>query len=246
MLVAAGDHGLDPSDYDAASLTEQWQQLRTGGGAPPDRALFDMALAVGAARMLRAVHLGRVDPATMLWGYHIERKKVDPAGLLREVREGKGLAALLDDLQPDVSHYARARRRSPPTGRWRGQGRARARTLVAQGADEGGRRALRGLACPNWRRDCGCCGDLAEPLATTATYTGPLVDAVKRFQERHGLAPDGVIGPGTIRAINVPLAQRVRQIELAMERMRWLPPLGDRPERVRERRRCTGCGPPIP
>ena len=57
----------------------------------------------------------------------------------------------------------------------------------------------------------------------------PLVQAVKRFQERHGLETDGVIGAGTLRALNVPLAQRVKQIELAMERMRWLPELDDRP-----------------
>ncbi|MEZ5287528.1 MAG: L,D-transpeptidase family protein [Vicinamibacterales bacterium] len=46
---------------------------------------------------------------------------------------------------------------------------------------------------------------------------------------RHGLEADGVIGAGTIKALNITLAQRVRQIELAMERMRWLPELSDRP-----------------
>jgi murein L,D-transpeptidase YcbB/YkuD len=64
-----------------------------------------------------------------------------------------------------------------------------------------------------------------DPLS----YSGPLVDAVKAFQSRHGLEADGVIGRGTIRALNVTLARRVRQIELAMERMRWLPDLGDTP-----------------
>ncbi|MDD5460539.1 MAG: peptidoglycan-binding protein [Methylococcales bacterium] len=48
-------------------------------------------------------------------------------------------------------------------------------------------------------------------------YTGNIVTAVKRFQQRHGLNPDGSIGKGTIAAINVPLSQRIVQIELAME-----------------------------
>jgi murein L,D-transpeptidase YcbB/YkuD len=56
----------------------------------------------------------------------------------------------------------------------------------------------------------------------------PPPDAVRRFQGRHGLAVDGVIGAGTLAAVNVPLLARVRQIELAMERMRWLPSLSDR------------------
>lgn len=71
-------------------------------------------------------------------------------------------------------------------------------------------------------------GDLVVDVHETHThYTGGIVEAVKRFQVRHGLEADGVIGAGTIRAINVPLAGRVRQIELAMERMRWLPKLGE-------------------
>ena len=72
----------------------------------------------------------------------------------------------------------------------------------------------------------------ARPRAAIDTgtlYAPPIAQAVKRFQERHGLETDGVIGAGTLRALNVPLAQRVRQIELAMERMRWLPELDDRP-----------------
>lgn len=227
-VVAAGDHGLDPADYDAASLTAQWQQLRTGPSAPPDRALFDLGLSVGAARMLRAVHLGRVDPATMLWGYHIERKKVDAAALLREVRDGKGLAALLDDLEPHVSHYARARRTL-----------AAYRALAAKGEPEPVPALPKGqtkiepgkawVGAPELASRLRVLGDLTEPVPAEPTYTRALADAVKRFQERHGLESDGVIGAATIKAVNVPLADRVRQIELAMERMRWLPPLGDRP-----------------
>ena len=74
-------------------------------------------------------------------------------------------------------------------------------------------------------------GDLSPSLAARppATYDEALVGAVKRFQQRHGLEPDGVIGPGTRAALRVPLTERLRQIELALERLRWLPHLD--PER---------------
>jgi L,D-transpeptidase YcbB len=73
-------------------------------------------------------------------------------------------------------------------------------------------------------------GDLPKDSAVDGgTYNPDLVKAVKQFQLRHGLDGDGVIGAGIIRAVNVKLAQRVRQIELAMERMRWLPTLSDQP-----------------
>jgi murein L,D-transpeptidase YcbB/YkuD len=70
-------------------------------------------------------------------------------------------------------------------------------------------------------------GDLDRAASTKATaggrYSADLVSAVKRFQSRQGFEPDGVIGPTTVAALNRPFAQRVRQIELALERFRWLP-----------------------
>jgi murein L,D-transpeptidase YcbB/YkuD len=58
---------------------------------------------------------------------------------------------------------------------------------------------------------------------TSTTYDGALVDAVKLFQLRHGLAEDGVVAGGTLAAMNVPVSSRIRQIQLNMERWRWLP-----------------------
>jgi L,D-transpeptidase YcbB len=68
-------------------------------------------------------------------------------------------------------------------------------------------------------------GDLPAETrpADSDLYTGALVTAVKRFQARHGLEPDGRIGQGTLAQLNTPLAFRVRQLELALERWRRLP-----------------------
>ena len=69
-------------------------------------------------------------------------------------------------------------------------------------------------------------GDLpvkAEIPADSALYTGALVEAVKRFQDRHGLEPDGRLGPDTVSQLNTPLSFRVRQIQLTLERWRWFP-----------------------
>ena len=227
-LSAAGDHGLDPDDYDAAALASQWPALRKNP-APADRALFDLGVSVAVARILDAVYVGRVDPATMYWGYDVTTKQVDLVALLREVREGKALADVLDGLSPPVSHYTRARR---ALADYKALARAgepprvpelpKGRTKVAPGQGWDGIEPLAARLR--------VFGDLAADAAMdVAEYSGPLVDAVRRFQGRHGLEADGVVGAGTIRALNVSLAQRVRQIELAMERMRWLPALSDRP-----------------
>lgn len=66
-------------------------------------------------------------------------------------------------------------------------------------------------------------GDLATPDTAAMVYESNLETAVKNFQERHGLAVDGAIGPSMITALNVPLSSRIQQIMINMERCRWVP-----------------------
>jgi murein L,D-transpeptidase YcbB/YkuD len=228
-LAAAGDHGLHPADYDAKLLKEQWTSLKSGTTSGADRALFDLGLSIAVARILKAVHSGRVDPATLYWGYDIRAKQIDLESLLRKVRDGEALGPTLDAISPAVSHYGRARRLLTLYKARALDGEPevvpalpKGQTKVEPGRDWEGIARVAARLC--------VFGDLpADVVADSPTYIPALVDAVKRFQSRHGLQNDGVIGAGTIKALNVSLAARVRQIELAMERMRWLPPLSDRP-----------------
>ena len=231
-LAAAADYGLAAGDYDAAPLAAQWKTLKSGGGSGPERAHFDLGLSVGAARMLKAVHVGRVDPATMLWGYDISAKQLDLIKAVADARQGRGLADTLEALQPPFPHYRRARRMAAI---YRGLAKAGEPPPVPDLA-RGVRKIEAGTAwagVPPLAARLQRFGDLAAdaeiPEADPPTYSGAVVEAVKRFQRRHGLETDGVIGPGTIRALNVSLADRIRQIELSMERMRWLPTLSDKP-----------------
>ena len=68
-------------------------------------------------------------------------------------------------------------------------------------------------------------GDLERSAAadTSAVYGGALVDAVRRFQDRHGLVADGVIGRATLLQLQMPLRDRVTQIEMALARIRHEP-----------------------
>ena len=67
-------------------------------------------------------------------------------------------------------------------------------------------------------------GDLvdADAFADADTYGEALQAGVERFQDRHGIDVDGIIGPATLRALNIPVEQRVRQLEINLERARWV------------------------
>jgi murein L,D-transpeptidase YcbB/YkuD len=66
-------------------------------------------------------------------------------------------------------------------------------------------------------------GDLAPPAMPYGTlYDEPLAAAVRRFQGRHGLAADAAVGPATLAALNVPVATRIEQLRVSLERARWV------------------------
>ncbi len=61
--------------------------------------------------------------------------------------------------------------------------------------------------------------DLAPEQEEGDAYDAALVDAVKRFQLRHGLEANGSVGPQTLRALNIPVAARIKQLEASIERL---------------------------
>jgi len=70
-----------------------------------------------------------------------------------------------------------------------------------------------------WRlRLTGDLGSMAEQ--NSDLYDASLERAVKIFQMRHGLEADGVVGPATLKALNVPVEKRIEQIGLNLERLR--------------------------
>ena len=129
------------------------------------------------------------------------------------------------ELRPQLGQYAKLRE---ALARYRGLtadgslGHPPVPAPVTRGEAYGGAAAL--------HRRLVTLGDLpADAPPPTDREDATLAEGVRRFQNRHGLAADGVIGRATLAALNVPLAHRVQQLELALERLRWLPDLGARP-----------------
>ena len=63
----------------------------------------------------------------------------------------------------------------------------------------------------------------AQPKHLSTVYSADLAGGVKHYQERHGITADGKLTAQTISSLNVPMADRVRQIDDSLERWRWLP-----------------------
>jgi L,D-transpeptidase YcbB len=66
-------------------------------------------------------------------------------------------------------------------------------------------------------------GDMDGGSPKTSAFDQELSDGVKRYQERHGIETDGKLTPQTVKSLNVPMSERVLQLQNSLERWRWLP-----------------------
>lgn len=210
LLEQAESHGLHRSDYH-----HRWLAARAGTAATAGEAA-QIDVVASDAFLLYAQHLGRGKVREeRIAGWHIERP--DPelrARLARAATEDP--AAAVDGLLPRHPAYDRLR---AALERYRGIARDGGWPSLPDGPAL--RPGDRGPAVITLRQRLVASGDLA-PAGSSDEIDGAVVAAVRRFQARHGLDQDGVVGVRTRAALDVPIAKRVEQLEINLERWRWL------------------------
>jgi murein L,D-transpeptidase YcbB/YkuD len=211
----ADEHGLPAQDYSPRALAAR---MHAHGAAPADDAADqDAAVTLALLRYLADLHAGRIRS-----DFSAERL-VDPVPLLQHALADRNLAAAVDAAEPQLALYHRLK---AALAQYRKLAALPTVPLPAAPSS----RAIEAGAAYAGARELGArlmlLGDLSPEAGTQDdTYSAEMAQAVKRFQDRHGLDADGKLGRQTLAALNVPLASRVRQIELSMERLRWLPEL---------------------
>jgi len=216
---ASAQKGLIPADYDAGRWTARVEGLKSSSDA--QRAEFDAALTVTAMRYISDLHIGRVNPKHFKFGIDVGPKKYDlPQFITQKVVNATDVQAVLDGVEPPYDGYKRTetvlQQYLQLTAKGDGPKVPEVTKTVAPGEAFAGTAQL--------AERLRLLGDLPEGAGESVTYDGALVEGVKRFQTRHGLTPDGKLGATTIRELNTPLSARVRQLDNALERWRWLPP----------------------
>ncbi len=219
-LTAAGTEGLDAEAYHLFPIRQHW-----AAQSAEELAWLDLLMTDAFLRYSKDVRAGRFHPRRIDADWHIEVADEDPVALLHSALDAGDFAASLRALPPAHPGYRRLR-----------QALARYRRIATQGPwsqlppgpvlKTGDRRPPVALL----RRRLLAEGDLVMgPVVEESFFDLALRDAVERFQLRHGLDMDGMVGRCTRAALNVPVATRIEQIRHNMERWRWLPrQLGER------------------
>ncbi|HEX3409796.1 MAG TPA: peptidoglycan-binding protein, partial [Candidatus Binataceae bacterium] len=218
--------GLNPEDYDASRWDARLAKLAPANRSPAAADLrdFDLAMTVSAMRFLSDLSIGRVNPHHVKFSVAIGMKKYDLADFLRQlVIHAEDVNRVIATAEPHYDGYARAETALATYTRLAAQGDGSPLPAVQKSVRPGGDYP----GVPQLVARLRQLGDLAPDAQLPAgptQYAGAIVKAVEHFQGRHGLDPDGVLGKSTIADLNVPLSQRVRQLQYALERYRWIPP----------------------
>jgi L,D-transpeptidase YcbB len=223
LLADAKTEGLDPADYDVPWLQAQLVVAASTGLPSGELANLDVALTIAIFRYLTDLHGGRIDPRSLGWALDVVPKRsYELSTVLRDAMARDALVSMIAEAEPQLPIYQRLKT-SLAAYRHLAQDASLLRRLPDQKKllPSEFYEAVAALA-----RLLVAVGDLPVGAQFTPDrYDGALIAAVKRFQDRHGLRSDGVLGTATFAELNVSLARRVRQIELALERLRWLPDL---------------------
>jgi len=223
VLSLAAAQGLDPRDYDTELISRRLAQASQG--LPPDeptQAALDTAITRALQGYLSDLQNGRVDPRGIHANFDVRRAApLDADAYLRAAVADQRVGQALREAEPRVPMYAALRHVL-----------ARYRALAGHPAWEvplppvPGRKLSTGQSwagLPLLARRLQALGDFPAGTPVPARLEGTLVTALQSFQERHGLTPDGVLGQATLQQLGVTPAARMRQIELALERLRWTP-----------------------
>jgi murein L,D-transpeptidase YcbB/YkuD len=229
-IESTPEDGLEPHSYHMLAVQDLVQMIKgeRAAGREPDPAwVVDMDFLLTDAFLLIASHLraGRVNPHALTAEWVVALgPETDIVRVLTDAVESARVGEAMDVFRPPHTQYRVLK-----------AALKRYRNLMASG---------------EWPRlpekatwDRGQSGEIADRLRERLVHSGDMVrsamddddadaelfEGLRRFQTRHGLEADGRLGPQTLRALNVSLRDRTRQIELNLERWRWLPhDLGER------------------
>lgn len=231
LLSKAKADGLNADAYEVERLRGYLQQAATlAQSATTELVSYDVALSIALVHFARDLHVGRVDPRDFDYPAQFAAKSAsDVAVLLNQHIQKQTLAELPTALAPKFKQYQQLK---TLLAAYRQQNTAAQmpKLLLAKSLRPG----EQDVQLPELRRRLLELGELkAEDVVgagnTEMLYDAAATEAVKRLQQQQGLKADGVIGKQTLALLNQTPADKIAMLELAMERLRWMPELPEGP-----------------
>jgi murein L,D-transpeptidase YcbB/YkuD len=217
-IEEAYSDGLTPDYYHLEPIRSL--AARTKKYVSDTMLMADLDILLTDAFLTLGCHLsaGCVNPVTIDAEWYAKRGNVDVSTVLEQALRKKQIREALIGLRPVQDSYKKLKqtlaqhRELSLGGEW---------PNVSSGPSL--KKGTKSARVGELRRRLAASGDLdSGKNGQGELFDDSLEKAVTLFQKRHGLNPDGVVGPATRGALNVSLNQRIRQMELNLERLRWI------------------------
>jgi L,D-transpeptidase YcbB len=219
-LADSYDDGLNPADYHLPLLEELAGQITQPTATDVLRAQYDVLLTEALLRLAYHLSFGKVDPETFdaQWNYGRTLARTDIAQEVEQALAAADIYQRIEALKPTHYLYVGLKRE---LARYRAAAESASLTTIVPGQSITA--GMSDARVPALRARLIASGDLdAAGASESQTYDSALEAAVRLFQQRMGLQADGVAGAGTIAEMNVPLADRIRQLRVNLDRGRVL------------------------
>lgn len=217
LVLEAKLDGLNPEDYHVSALTRLAPNV-----ASPEllmRAQIDLLATDAYYLLVYHLYFGKVAPVAVHPAWNVGARpdaEDDAVPAVYTALSGNQLAEGVAKARPTHWLYERMR-----------AALADYRSLETQGGwqtvppGETLKPGMKGTRVVALRHRLAATGELAGQPLDDATFDAPLAVATKEFQQRHRIAADGVVGPSALAELNVPVAKRIGQIRVNLERARW-------------------------
>ncbi len=221
ILQGAPKDGLKPANYDADRIKEWIGSQDLDGNTTAN---YDVAMTISLVRFLQELRHGQIEPRELQRTAHMAAKPaLDVAGLLQGHLENQNLPELVSQFEPKAKQYQQLKQilnRSQPLAGQANGAEFNPKKLIRPGD--------RHAQIPLLRQRLQAMGVLsAAGDNDSKLYDDALVAAIKTIQQQQGLKADGVIGAATAALFHQTHSDKTAQIELAMERARWIPDMPD-------------------
>lgn len=222
VLREAERHGLRPDAYLSSLTSTELQRVHSFRADAPLLDRYDADLSRRTSRFLIHLRYGRVSANAAGFDLPAITERTDIPTVVRRLANGRNIQAEIESIEPRPAPY---RLLKDALARYRQLAEDQELSALPAPAGRSAKMGDEYAGAMQLRKQLARLGDLparTDDANSAATLDALLVEGLKHFQSRHGLTPDGVLGKQTLAALNVPPGQRVRQIELSMERWRWL------------------------
>ncbi|MGK7388992.1 MAG: L,D-transpeptidase family protein [Candidatus Cyclobacteriaceae bacterium M2_1C_046] len=222
-LSLASEEGLDPEDYKASELLDLLAETYSSKKYINIFELIELDLKLTGALLTYAWHMenGRIDPGATDWRWAFDIPQNPVAARLSKAVQNKKLKQELDGMKPDHQQYENLKKALTEL-----------RTMEHNGGwpilpgdlslEEGDTSEFvlllreRLIASEDHR-------NVWKKKLNDPVFDKKLKEALADFQRRHGLVDDGILGKSTLEMLNLPVEEKIRIVEVNLERLRWMP-----------------------